>query len=134
MAVKANPIGQVRMILKGEIMNNARTKQLNTRVMVVFFMIFSAAILPFSGFLMHEAANHNADSLRWITMGLHNVASIVFAVSALIHVKYNLKAILNYIQDRKEKVLRYPKEMAIAGIALALILLSVTVHVVSQHL
>ena len=82
--------------------------------MVVFFMIFSAVILPFSGFLMHETANHHVAGVHWVTMGLHNVASIVFTVAALIHVKYNLKAIQNYIQDKKEKVLRYPKEMSIA--------------------
>ena len=83
---------------------------------------------------MHESANHHADSLHWVTMGLHNVASIVFVVAVLIHVKFNLKAILNYIQDKKEKVLRYPKEMAIAGITLAVMLLSVTAHVVGRHL
>ena len=115
-------------------MNIAKTKQLNIRVMVVFFMIFSAAILPFSGLLMHASANHQADRLHWVTMGLHNVASIVFAVAVLLHVKYNLKAIQNYIQDKKEKVLRYPKEMALAGITLAIMLLLVTAHVVGQHL
>jgi uncharacterized membrane protein len=119
---------------KGETMNNVRTKQLNTRVMVVFLMIFSAAILPFSGLLMHESANHHADSLHWVTMGLHNVASIIFTLAVLIHVKFNLKAILNYIRDKKEKVLHYPKEMVIAGTALAIMLLLVTAHVVSQHL
>jgi hypothetical protein len=119
---------------KGATMNNARTKQLNARAMVVFFMIFSAAILPFSGLLMHESANHHEDSLHWVTMGLHNVASIVFVVAVLIHVKINLKAILNYIQDKKEKVLRYPKEMAIAGITLVVMVLLVTAHVVGQHL
>jgi len=115
-------------------MNNARTRQLNTRVMVVFFMIFSAAILPFSGFLLHEVSNHEIEGLRFVAIGFHNVASIVFAVATLIHVKYNLKAILNYIQDKKEKVLRYPKEMAIAGITLTVMLLLVTIHVVGQHL
>ena len=115
-------------------MNTAQTKQLNVRVMVVFFMVFSGVILPFSGVLMHEAANHQASGLHWITMGLHNVASIVFAISALLHIKFNWKAILNYIQDKKAKVLRYPKEMAIAGITLGVLLVLVTAHVVGQHL
>ena len=132
--MKTNPTGRVRMKHKGEIMNTARAEQLNKRVMVVFFMMYSAAILPFTGFLMHEAANHNANSLHWITMGLHNVTSIVFAISVLIHVKYNLRAILNYIRDKKEKVLRYPKEMAIAGITLAVMLFLVTAHVMGHHL
>jgi hypothetical protein len=63
--------------------------KLNKRAMVVFFMLFSSAILPFSGVVLHDAVLHDSERLKFVPMAFHNIAAIVFAVSAVIHMKYN---------------------------------------------
>jgi hypothetical protein len=91
-------------------------------------------MLPFSGLMLHEAINHNSESLKFISMGLHNVAAIVFAISAVIHLKYDWNPLINYVKDKKNKLLNYPREMAIAGSTLIILLLLATFHVLHNHL
>jgi len=115
-------------------MNSTTPTQLNKRALVFFFMIFSAAILPFSGIPLHEAFNHNAEVLKYFSMGLHNVAAIVFAISAIIHIKLNWKAILNYLKSKKDELVRYPREMTIAGLTIIVLLLIVISHILRSHI
>ncbi|MCJ7435428.1 MAG: DUF4405 domain-containing protein [Anaerolineales bacterium] len=115
-------------------MNTTTSTQLNKRALTFFFMIFSAIILPFSGVPLHEALNHNTEVLKFFSMGLHNVAAIVFCVSAIIHINLNWKAILNYLKSKKDELVRYPREMAIAGLTIIVLLLIVISHIVSTHI
>jgi uncharacterized membrane protein len=115
---------------KEMIMDNAK---LNKRALVVFFMLFSVAILPFSGFLLHEASAHDLERPRFIAMALHNVAAIVFTIATIVHIKYNWKPIIHYIRDKKDRLIKYPQEMAIAGSTLAILLLIAIVHVTQSH-
>jgi len=107
--------------------------KLNKRALVLFFMLFSAAILPFSGLMLHEASSHGAERLQFLVMALHNVAAIVFTISTLAHLKYNWKPILNYIRDKKDRLIKYPKEMAIAASTLGILLLFSVIHVTHFH-
>jgi len=119
---------------KGKKMNPTTSTALNKRALTFFFMIFSAAILPLSGIPLHEALNHNAEALKFFSMGLHNVAAIVFCVSTIIHIKLNWKAILNYVKSKKDELVRYPREMAIAGFTISLLLMVVISHIISAHI
>jgi hypothetical protein len=107
--------------------------KLNKRALVVFFMLFSALILPFSGLMLHEAGSHDSQKLQYLAMALHNVAAIVFTISTLVHLKYNWKPILNYIRDKKDRLVKYPKEIAIAGSTLVILLLFSILHVTQSH-
>jgi hypothetical protein len=107
--------------------------KLNKRALVVFFMLFSAAILPFSGLMLHEAGSHDSQKLQFIAMALHNVAAIVFTIFTIVHLKYNWKPIINYVKDKKNRLIKYPKEMAIAGSTLAILLLFSIIHVTQSH-
>jgi len=115
-------------------MNTTTTTQLNKRALTFFFLIFSAAILPFSGIPLHEALNHNSEVLKYFSMGLHNIAAFVFAISAIIHIKLNWKAILNYLRSKKDELVRYPREMAIAGFTIIALLLIVISHLLRTHI
>jgi len=107
--------------------------KLNKRALVVFFMLFSAAILPFSGLMLQEASFHASTRPLFIAMALHNVAAIVFTIATMIHIKYNWKPIVNYIRDKKNHLVRYPKEMALAGSTLVILLLISIIHVTQNH-
>jgi hypothetical protein len=96
-------------------------------------MLFSAVQLPVSGILLHDSSAHGSARLKFIAMAFHNVAAVVFAVSAAIHVKYNWKAIINYLKDKQVRLLKYPREMAIAGSTLAILLLLSVIHVLHNH-
>ena len=107
--------------------------KLNKRALVVFFMLFSAAILPFSGLMLHEAGSHDFQRLQFMAMALHNVAAIVFTISTIAHLKYNWRPILNYIRNKKDHLLKYPRELAIAGTTLGVLLLVSIIHVTQSH-
>ena len=115
-------------------MENKKTSKLNKRALVFFLMLFSASILPFSGFLMHEATNHGTESVRFLSMGFHNVASIMFAMSLLLHLKFNWKPIINYLRNKQSMHIKYLKEMAIAGTILLSSLGFMVVHIFAAHL
>ena len=111
-------------------MNNSK---LNKRVLVVFFMLFSAAILPFSGLMLHEASSHDVERLQFLAMALHNVAAIVFTISTLVHLKYNWRPLTNYIRNKKDQLIKYPKEIAIAGATLGILLMFSILHAFNFH-
>jgi len=115
-------------------MNATTSTQLNKRALTFFFMVFSAAILPFSGIPLHEALNHNAETLKYFSMGLHNVAAVVFCISTIIHIRLNWKAIINYVKSKRDELLRYPREMAIAGLTIIVLLVAVISHIMSTHI
>jgi hypothetical protein len=107
--------------------------KLNNRALILFLMLFSAAILPFSGIALHEAISHGSERLKFVAMGFHNVAATIFTLSTLVHLKYNWKPILNYIKDKRDRLLKYPREMAIAGSTVVILILFSMLHVLHSH-
>ena len=111
-------------------MNKAR---LNKRALILFYMLFSAAILPVSGFLLHDSISHNSEHIKFITMAFHNVAAIVFTVSALFHIKLVWKPITNYVRSNSGFLVKYPREMLIACSTLSFLLILAILHVTQSH-
>lgn len=115
-------------------MDDTKNDKLNKRALVVFFMVFSGILLPFSGLMLHDALHHNSESIKFITMSFHNVAAIVFTLSSIFHIKYNWQPIIKYIREKQDRMLKYRKEMAVAIITLTFLLLFALYHVQSSHL
>ncbi|MBK1790020.1 hypothetical protein [Persicirhabdus sediminis] len=106
---------------------------LNPRVLVVFLMMFTAPILLFSGVTLHSADANQAERLKFISMALHNVTALVCLIAAIVHMKYNWKPILNYVRNKKDGLLKYPKELGAAGIMTAILSLLAVSHVLRHH-
>lgn len=106
---------------------------LNRRAIVTFFMLFSFATLPLSGVLLHESVLHGTEHLKFLSMAFHNVAAIVFTLSAVVHVKYNWRSIVRYLLDNRHRLARYSREVAIAGSTLVILLLFSLMHVMHSH-
>lgn len=107
--------------------------RLNKRVLTTFGMIFSFATLPISGILLHETDQQGPERIKFLAMALHNVAALIFAASATLHMRYNGRQILLYLRDQKTRLVKHPKELAIAASALALPMLLAVLHVIECH-
>ena len=115
-------------------MENTKNYALNKRALVVFFMIFSGIILPFSGYMLHNALNHNSEYQLFIAMSFHNIAAVVFTVSSIFHIKYNWRSIVNYIREKQNSMLKYRREMVVAIMTITFLLLFALHHVFQHHL
>jgi uncharacterized membrane protein len=115
-------------------MDNLKSEKLNKRVLVIFFLIFSGILLPFSGFMLHQSSNDNLGNIIFIPMSFHVVAAIVFTFASIFHIKYNWRSIVYYIKEKKDSILKYRKEMTVAALTLTILMLLAMHHVFHQHL
>jgi hypothetical protein len=111
-------------------MDNAK---LNRRAMVVYFLFFSALILPISGILLHSTHENGSEKLEFISMASHNIAAVIFTISSVIHVKYNWRTILKYLKNKKDHVVKFPKEIVIAGTTMVFLLVLSIMHILQNH-
>lgn len=103
-------------------MNEIKNKAFNKRSFNVILMLASFIILPFSGILIHSTHQTPVTSkIHHFAMSVHNVAAIIFVVTALIHLTANGKVLVKYIVE-KSKEFSFPKAEAIVAIILVLVI------------
>jgi hypothetical protein len=108
--------------------------KMNKKALVVFFMLFSGIILPFSGLTLHHAESHELLYLRWISMAVHNVVAIIFTISVIIHVKNVRKSIQNYLRNKMSEIIGFPRELLVASTSIVLLIALSIIHVFQSHL
>ena len=82
-----------------KIENGKKSKAYTARRRTSLIMCFMFILLIPSGLMMHiydgPVLNHGGH----IAMLIHNICATVFAVTGLIHVKYNFTAVKKYLAD-----------------------------------
>jgi hypothetical protein len=117
-------------ISTGEMMMNSTNHTLNKRALVFFYLIFSGVILPISGLMLHASSS---DRVKFIAMVLHNMAAIVFTITSIVHVRYNWKPIVNYVQAKHGSMMQYRRELAIVSVTIISLLILGICHLLVMH-
>jgi hypothetical protein len=71
--------------------------------------------------------------LRHAAMAVHNFASIIFLVAAIIHIIYNLKPIKQYIVNKAHMLPQLKREAIIAFIITTVLILLFASHAFHVH-
>ncbi len=114
-------------------MSNPQHQKLNTRAMVSLTMLFSFVWLPPSGIVLHLTDRAEMSQLRHAAMAVHNFASIIFLVAAIIHILYNLKPIKQYAVTKAHMFPQLKRETIIALIITTVFILFFASHVFHVH-
>ena len=114
-------------------MSSLQKVSLNKRAITALTMFFSFLILLPSGIMMHFVADESTSLLRHAVMTIHNSCSFIFVVSAAIHIVFNSKLLLRYMQSKTSEYLILKKELAISLLAVIGLVLLLVLHVLHVH-
>jgi hypothetical protein len=114
-------------------MSNPKQQKLNSRALVSLTMLFSFIWLLPSGISLHLTDSAEMSQLRHAAMAVHNFASFIFLVAALIHIFYNLKPIKQYIVNKARMFPQLKREAIIAFIITTALILLFASHAFHVH-
>lgn len=114
-------------------MSNPQPQKINSRALVSLSMLFSFVWLPPSGIILHLTDSDGMSQLRHAAMAVHNFASIIFLVAAIIHIIYNLKPIKQYIVNKAHMLPQLKREAIIAFIITTVLILLFASHAFHVH-
>jgi hypothetical protein len=101
-------------------------KPINKRAFISIAMFVSLMGLPVSGIMNHQLQFEPLTPARHFWMSVHDVSAILFVALAIIHICYNWRVLLHYVQKAKETVIS--KEAIMAALLVVII-----VGVISSH-
>ncbi len=101
-------------------------KPFNKRAFTALVLLLSGSILPISGIMNHSMQFDPLTQERHFWMSFHNMAALVFCISAIAHIFLNRLTLTRYA--KKVKSIMLSKE-AVA----AVILVAGTVSLISLH-
>ena len=107
-------------------------RSLHGRGVTAFLVLFSAAVLVYSGLVLYVDPKPDTSRLSWmLSLGLdkdqwkdlHVVISALFVVVALDHLSLNWRSLMHYLRGRAGRAIHLKRELALAlmivGISLA---------------
>jgi succinate dehydrogenase/fumarate reductase cytochrome b subunit len=101
-----------------------KKKPFNKRAFISTALFISVLILPFSGYMNHILQFDTLSIEKHLSMSLHNVAGILFALFVIFHITFNWSALLNYAKKAKEKFVSKETITALALVILVVCLFS----------
>ena len=101
-------------------MNKSQPRPLNHRVLLALVMLGSFIFLPSFGLALHLASNAPFQPRRHLLMTFHNLASIIFMISLILHLVLNWRPLWNYLKMAVGKVGLYRKELVVATLLLVI--------------
>lgn len=110
-------------------MNEQRYSSINKRALTSLFLFFAFVWLVPSGILLHIFDSAPFQPTRHALMTVHNTASIIFLVSALVHLSLNWKAMLSYMKAKSSEYALFKKEFVIAAVTVTGLLALGLLHV-----
>jgi hypothetical protein len=85
-----------------------------------------------SGIALHVASHDGATSWSHLFMTMHNTASLLFLIAAVVHVILNWKVLTHYVNSKVGEYMRFKRELLIAVLGVSVLVLLVASH--SLHL
>ncbi|HPS87616.1 MAG TPA: DUF4405 domain-containing protein [Spirochaetota bacterium] len=78
--------------------NNLTNKNTGRRIASLFMLSAFIVLIP-SGILMHLNDTPGLNNDKFFAMAVHNISAMIFVVSGIFHIKFNLKLIKKYIAE-----------------------------------
>lgn len=86
-----------------------------------------AWLIP-SGIALHFASHDGATKWSHLFMTIHNTASFLFLIGAVVHVTINRKALSHYVNAKVGEYMRFKRELLIAVLGVSAFVMLVAFH------
>jgi hypothetical protein len=105
-----------------------RRAGINARALASLVLFCAGVWLVPSGIALHFASHEGAAMWSHLFMIMHNAASLLFLVAAIVHVILNWKALTHYVRARAGEYVRFKRELLIAVLGVSAFILLVVSH------
>jgi hypothetical protein len=105
-----------------------RRAGINARALASLALFCAGVWLVPSGIALHFASHEGAAKWGHLFMTMHNTASFLFLVAAIVHVILNWKVLNHYVRARVGEYVRYKWELVIAVLGVSAFILLVASH------
>lgn len=102
--------------------------EFNVRALTSMVLLCSGVWLVPSGIALHFASHEYATRWSHIFMTMHNTASLLFLIAAVVHVMMNRKVLSNYVNARMGEYMRFKRELLIAVLGVSALVLFAASH------
>jgi len=106
----------------------ARRSGIRARALASLALFCAGAWLIPSGIALHFAAHSGETTWSHLFMSMHNTASLLFIVAAVVHVTLNWKVLTHYVSARVGEYMRFKRELLIAVLGVSGFVLFVASH------
>ena len=100
----------------------------NIRALASLALFCAGIWLVPSGIALHFASHDSASKWSHLFMTVHNTASFLFLIAAVVHVIMNWKVLTHYVNAKVGEYLRFKKELLIAVLGVSAFVMLVALH------
>ena len=101
---------------------------LNIRALASVALFCAGIWLVPSGIALHFASHDGATKWSHLFMTIHNTASFLFLIAAVVHVIMNWKVLTHYVNAKVGEYLRFKRELLIAVLGVSAFMMLEAFH------
>jgi heme/copper-type cytochrome/quinol oxidase subunit 2 len=101
---------------------------INIRALASVALLCAGVWLVPSGIALHLASHDGATKWSHLFMTIHNTASFLFLIVAVVHVIMNWKALTHYVNAKVGEYMRFKRELLIAVLGVSAFVMLVAFH------
>lgn len=101
---------------------------ISTRALASMALFCAGVWLVPSGIALHVASQDGATMWSHLFMTMHNAASLLFLIAAVVHVIVNWKVLTQYVSAKIGEYMRFKRELLIAVLGVSGFVLLVASH------
>ena len=106
----------------------AERSKFNIRALASVTLFCSGVWLVPSGMALHFASHDGATKWSHLFMTIHNTASFLFIIAAVVHVIMNWKVLTHYVNAKAGEYMRFKRELLIAVLGVSAFVMLVAFH------
>jgi hypothetical protein len=106
----------------------AERSRINIRALASVALFCAGVWLVPSGIALHFASHNGATKWSHLFMTIHNTASFLFLIAAVVHVIMNWKVLTHYVNAKVGEYMRFKKELLIAVLGVSAFVMLVAFH------
>jgi hypothetical protein len=101
---------------------------INFRAMASVALFCTGVWLVPAGIALHFSSHDGAAKWSHLFMAIHNSASFLFLIAAMVHVIINWKVLMHYVSARVGEYMRFKRELLIAVLGVSAFVMLVAFH------
>lgn len=106
----------------------AQKTGISARALASMALFCAGVWLVPSGIAIHIASHNGATMWSHLFMTMHNTASLLFLIAAVVHVIMNWKVLTHYVNAKVGEYMRFKRELLIAVLGISVFVLLVASH------
>ena len=106
----------------------AQRTGISARALASMALFCAGVWLVPSGIALHVASHDGATMWSHLFMTMHNTASLLFLIAAVVHVIMNWKVLTHYVNAKVGEYMRFKRELLIAVLGISGFVLLVASH------